>query len=104
VPLYIAWIGDSSAVAKRRGRGRWAAGPATNSLSGCAAPINRAVHRVGDERAWWQTIGIDPIRAARTLWKHTRVNQGQIRPDRTAHGADSDRPTKISDGGSKAPA
>jgi hypothetical protein len=65
---------------------------------------HRAVHRAGDERAWWQTTGIDPIKVARKLWKHTRVNEGQIRPDRTAHGADSDRRTKISDGGSKAPA
>jgi ERF superfamily len=65
---------------------------------------HRAVHRAGDEQGWWQTSGIDPIKVARKLWKHTRVNEGQIRPDRTAQGADSDRRTKISDGGSKAPA
>jgi ERF superfamily len=45
---------------------------------------HRAVHRAGDERGWWQTIGIDPLKVARKLWKHTRVNEGQIRPDRTA--------------------
>jgi ERF superfamily len=63
---------------------------------------HRAVHRAGDEQGWWQTTGIDPIKVARKLWKHTRVNEGQIRPDRAAQGADSDRRTKISDGGSKA--
>jgi len=42
---------------------------------------HRAVHRVGDERAWWQATGIDPLKVARKLWKHTRANEGQIRPD-----------------------
>jgi len=65
---------------------------------------HRAVHRARNEQAWWQTVGIDPLKVARKLWKHTRVNEGQIRPDRTAQGAGSDRPTEISDGGSKAPA
>jgi hypothetical protein len=55
---------------------------------------HRAVHRAGDEQGWWQTTGIDPIKVARQLWKHTRVNEGQIRPDRTAQGADSDQRTK----------
>jgi hypothetical protein len=49
---------------------------------------HRAVHRSGDERAWWQASGIDPLKIARKLWKHTRVEEGQIRPDRTTlHGA-----------------
>jgi ERF superfamily len=43
---------------------------------------HRAVHRAGDERAWWQAAGIDPVKVARKLWKHTRVNEGRIRPDR----------------------
>jgi hypothetical protein len=42
---------------------------------------HRAVHRVGDERAWWQATGIDPLKVARKLWKHTRANEGQIRPE-----------------------
>jgi hypothetical protein len=65
---------------------------------------HRAVHRTGDERAWWQATGIDPVKIARKLWKHTRVNEGRIRPDRMAQGADPDRPLKVSDGDSKAPA
>jgi hypothetical protein len=65
---------------------------------------HRAVHRAGDERAWWQTAGIDPVKVARKLWKHTRVNEGQIRPDRMAQGADSDPTLNSSDVDSKAPA
>jgi ERF superfamily protein len=42
---------------------------------------HRAAHRAGDERAWWQATGIDPIKIARKLWKHTRVAEGQMPPD-----------------------
>jgi ERF superfamily len=42
---------------------------------------HRAVHRVGNERAWWQATGIDPLKVARKLWKHTRANEGRIRPE-----------------------
>jgi hypothetical protein len=45
---------------------------------------HRAVHRAGDERAWWQTAGIDPVKVARKLWKQTRLNEGRIRSDRAA--------------------
>ncbi len=50
---------------------------------------HRAVHRVGDERAWWMQTGIDPIKVARKLWKRTRANEGRIEPDRKTHTADS---------------
>ena len=30
---------------------------------------HRLVHRVGNEAAWWQEAGIDPIKAARKLWR-----------------------------------
>src|SRR3981081_2035966 len=33
---------------------------------------HRLLHRVGNEAAWWQEAGIDPIRVARKLWKRTR--------------------------------
>jgi hypothetical protein len=49
---------------------------------------HRAVHRAGDERAWWQTVGVDPLKAARKLWKHTRVNEGRIRLERTIRAID----------------
>ena len=42
---------------------------------------HRAVHRSGDERAWWQQAGIDPIKVARRLWKATR-GIGQRRSQR----------------------
>jgi hypothetical protein len=42
---------------------------------------HRLVHRVGNEAAWWHDAGIDPIMAARKLWKETRVNEGRRRPD-----------------------
>jgi hypothetical protein len=51
---------------------------------------HRAVHRAGDERAWWRAARIDPLKAARKLWKHTRMSEGRIRPDRIAQGTDSD--------------
>jgi ERF superfamily len=60
---------------------------------------HRAVHRAGDERAWWRTAGIDPVEVARKLWKQTRLNEGRIRSD----GAVSDQTLKTSDAHSKAP-
>lgn len=44
---------------------------------------HRAVHRSGDERAWWQQAGIDPIKVARRLWKAT-CGMGQRRSQRPA--------------------
>jgi hypothetical protein len=38
---------------------------------------HRLVHRVGNEAAWWQEAGIDALKAARTLWNHTRLNGDQ---------------------------
>jgi ERF superfamily len=36
---------------------------------------HRAVHRAGDERAWWKATGIDPLKVARKLWKDTLVSK-----------------------------
>ena len=36
---------------------------------------HRLVHSVGNEGAWWQQAGIDPIKAARKLWKRTRLGR-----------------------------
>jgi ERF superfamily len=36
---------------------------------------HRLVHRVGNEAAWWQDAGIDPVNAARKLWNDTRLNR-----------------------------
>jgi hypothetical protein len=53
---------------------------------------HREVHRAGNERAWWQAAGVDPVKIARKLWNHTCMNEGRIRRDKTTHGSDSDRP------------
>ena len=36
---------------------------------------HRLAHRAGNERGWWKEAGIDPIKAARILWRKTRLNQ-----------------------------
>src|SRR4029079_2835021 len=36
---------------------------------------HRLLHRVGNEGAWWQEVGIDPVNAARKLWKRTRLDR-----------------------------
>jgi ERF superfamily len=38
---------------------------------------HRAAHRALDEQAWWKSIGIDPIKVARRLWKETLVDKGR---------------------------
>jgi hypothetical protein len=55
---------------------------------------HRAVHRAGDEKAWWEQAGIDPVNVARNLWKRTRVDEGRIEPELTAEGAACDRTAK----------
>ena len=40
---------------------------------------HRAVHRAGDEQAWWKAAGIDPIKIAHQLWRQTRLNNPQDR-------------------------
>ena len=38
---------------------------------------HRAVHRAGDEQAWWKAAGIDPVNVARHLWRQTRLDDPQ---------------------------
>jgi hypothetical protein len=38
---------------------------------------HRAVHRAGDEEAWWKAAGIDPLKVARRLWRQTRLDDPQ---------------------------
>jgi hypothetical protein len=35
---------------------------------------HRALHRSGDEAAWWQSTGLDPVTIAQRLWQRTRLN------------------------------
>ena len=40
---------------------------------------HHAAHRAGDERTWWKTMGVDPLKAARKLWKDTRLGNNSVR-------------------------
>jgi hypothetical protein len=42
---------------------------------------HRLVHRVGNEAAWWMEAGIDPVKAARKLWRQTRLGGAQGRQE-----------------------
>ena len=53
---------------------------------------HRLVHRVGNEAAWWQDAGIDPITAARKLWRETRTDAGRAAPATKEHGIATDQP------------
>ena len=37
---------------------------------------HRAVHRVGNERAWWQAAGMDPLSVASKLWRTDATERG----------------------------
>jgi hypothetical protein len=65
---------------------------------------HRAVHSAGNEGAWWQATGVDPVKIARKLWNHTQVSEGRLWPDQTAQGADSDSASIIPDINRKPPA
>jgi hypothetical protein len=58
---------------------------------------HRLVHRVGNEAAWWQDAGIDPIMTARMLWKQTRIDARRTAPETMARGTALD-PTARADG------
>jgi len=51
---------------------------------------HRAVHRAGDERAWWKEIGIDPRKVAHALWIASRVGNAPIRPESRLRSANSE--------------
>ncbi len=58
---------------------------------------HREVHRLGNERAWWQAADIDPLSVAQKLWNRTRVNEGRVeadQPGRAPAGAAADPAAK----------
>jgi hypothetical protein len=63
---------------------------------------HRAVHRAGDEQAWWKSTGIDPVNIARKLWKDTRESKGQDRST-TSLRATQAEPPLTSDGAENKP-
>src|SRR5262249_38932949 len=64
---------------------------------------HREAHRAGDERTWWKAAGIDPLKIARKLWKDTRGDKGQDRPNVSSQAARTDRPLTSGGVDSKAP-
>ena len=62
---------------------------------------HRALHRTGNEAAWWTSAGIDPVEVARRLWQYSRSQPGRANspPDESnlavsAPAADSARRAK----------
>jgi ERF superfamily len=49
-------------------------------------PLCREAHRSGNERAWWKAVGVEPLKAARELWRQTRLvrARGRAAVERTA--------------------
>jgi hypothetical protein len=42
---------------------------------------HREAHRSGNERAWWKAAGVEPLKAARKLWRQTRLDGAQGRQE-----------------------
>jgi ERF superfamily len=47
---------------------------------------HRAVHRSGNEQAWWKSVGIEPLKVARKLWRQTRQSGDKTANARSAAG------------------
>jgi ERF superfamily len=65
---------------------------------------HRAVHHVGDERAWWKQAGIDPVGAARKLWKQTRLHVRTTQPKPAVEPIGPEAIAEVDSAISKAPA
>jgi len=50
--------------------------------------------RAGNEKAWWEQAGIDPLKIARKLWKQTRTLEGRIAPEPMRQELDPDQTAK----------
>jgi ERF superfamily len=62
---------------------------------------HRLVHRVGNEAAWWKDAGIDPVKAARQLWRRTRLNDPQDRHQPSLAARPETRPIAAESDGTK---
>jgi hypothetical protein len=58
---------------------------------------HRALHRTGNEEAWWKQVGIDPIKVARELWKRTRMTEKRIERASTVQSDTCDSSASASD-------
>jgi hypothetical protein len=52
---------------------------------------HRELHRCGDEKRWWEKVGINPTLAARTLWPHTHPLPMREMADPTADLGEQDQ-------------
>jgi hypothetical protein len=50
---------------------------------------HRAAHRARDEQAWWRSIGIDPVKIARKLWRGSRAAKGPEQSEASSQDAQS---------------
>src|SRR5262249_41117884 len=50
---------------------------------------HRALHRSGSEYLWWENVGIDPLKAARKLWKRTLADRGALVARRRPRGSEA---------------
>jgi hypothetical protein len=41
---------------------------------------HREARRAGNERAWWEQVGIDPVKVARELRRKVRLSDGALEP------------------------
>jgi hypothetical protein len=55
---------------------------------------HRDLHRSGSEYLWWENVGIDALKAARKLWKKTRL-QRTPKAARAGHGTATSQRTEI---------
>jgi hypothetical protein len=53
---------------------------------------HRAVHRAGNEQAWWKAAGIDTLKIARKLWKLTRMHEPRTPSAAPTQDAAAERP------------
>jgi hypothetical protein len=56
---------------------------------------HREVHRFGDEAAWWQRAGMDPVAAARALWLKTHPLPVTNREAGNIHDARAEAATRL---------
>src|SRR5262245_3787173 len=65
---------------------------------------HRAVHLAGEERSWWHTAGIDPLKIARKLWSLTRDDECRVGADRRKQQPAAEPTVPLHDTGGTTPA
>jgi ERF superfamily protein len=52
---------------------------------------HRELHRSGNEARWWKSVGLDPLRVARSLWRKTRLPSPGKLPKESPSSSDAAR-------------